>query len=229
MAMAGWPTHILAMCNAYNLRHRNEAILDIARAMQLPLDDLADFPPLHRIGIKQRGLILRPQEDGALTWSWARWSLVPPGSRELPPYPLNNARADKLDQWPWRAVQRQRCLIPASGFWEPEKPARAKGVAPWSYYSLIEGRPFFLAGLWSEVLAPATGEVGDTYTMVITDANALLRVHDRMPVIMDTAAERNAGWLAVFTPRVREVARQAASLRAGGDGKRWRRSAIPAH
>ena len=28
------------MCNAYNLRHRNEAILDIARAMQLPLDDL---------------------------------------------------------------------------------------------------------------------------------------------------------------------------------------------
>ena len=49
------------MCNAYNLRHRNEAILDIARAMQLPLADLPEFPPLHRIGIKQRGLILRPQ------------------------------------------------------------------------------------------------------------------------------------------------------------------------
>ena len=36
------------MCNAYNLRHRNEAILDIARAMQLPLLDLPDFPPRHR-------------------------------------------------------------------------------------------------------------------------------------------------------------------------------------
>jgi len=33
------------MCNAYNLRHRNEAILDIARAMQLPLDNLPDFAP----------------------------------------------------------------------------------------------------------------------------------------------------------------------------------------
>jgi putative SOS response-associated peptidase YedK len=77
-------------------------------------------------------LILRPRENGQLAWSWARWSLVPPNSRERPPYPLNNARADKLDQWPWRAVQRRRCLIPASGFWEPEKPARAKGVAPWS-------------------------------------------------------------------------------------------------
>src|SRR4051794_18790922 len=83
------------MCNAYHLRHRNEALLDIARAMQLPLDDLPDFAPLHRIGIRQRGLILRPQQNGKLAWSWARWSLVPPGSRELPPYPLNNARADK--------------------------------------------------------------------------------------------------------------------------------------
>ena len=48
------------MCNAYNLRHRNEAIIDIARAMQLSLADLPEFPPRHRIGIKQRGLILRP-------------------------------------------------------------------------------------------------------------------------------------------------------------------------
>jgi hypothetical protein len=32
------------MCNACNLRHRNDAILDIARAMQLSLADLPDFP-----------------------------------------------------------------------------------------------------------------------------------------------------------------------------------------
>ena len=81
-------------------------------------------------------------------------------------------------------MQRQRCLIPASGFWEPEKPARAKGVAPWSYYSMKDGRPFFMAGLWSERPDPATGEVGDTYTLIITDANAAMRVHDRMPVIL---------------------------------------------
>jgi hypothetical protein len=49
-----------------------------------------DFPPRHRIGIRQRGLILRPREDDQLVWSWARWSLVPPGTREVPPYLLNN-------------------------------------------------------------------------------------------------------------------------------------------
>jgi hypothetical protein len=59
------------MCNAYNLRHRNEAILDIARAMQLPFDDLPEFLPQHRIGITDRGLILRSWRDGPLAWSWA--------------------------------------------------------------------------------------------------------------------------------------------------------------
>ena len=118
------------MCNAYNLRHRNEAILDIARAMQLPFDDLPVFPPQHRIGITDRGLILQPRKDGPLAWSWARWSLIPPGSHEPPAYPLNNARSDKLGTWPWKALQRRRCLVPASGFWEPEKPGRTPGRRP---------------------------------------------------------------------------------------------------
>ena len=174
------------MCNAYNLRHRNEAILDIARAMQLPFDDLPKFPPRHRIGITDRGLILRPREDGTLAWSWALWSLIPFGRRERPPYPFFNARSDKLGSWPWKAVQRSGVSMPASGFWEPEKLAREKGVAPWSYYSIIARRPFFMAGLWAEASDPATGEVADTYTLIITDANATMRVHDRMPVILAT-------------------------------------------
>ena len=47
---------------------------------------------------------------------------------------------------PWRGVQRKRYLIPLSGFWEPEKLARALGNAPWSYYSMRNGR-LFMAGL----------------------------------------------------------------------------------
>ena len=75
--------------------------------MQLELADLPEFPPRrHRVDVKQRGLILRPNGDGPFTWSWARWSLVPPCAKELPLYPFNNARADKLGTWPWRGVQR---------------------------------------------------------------------------------------------------------------------------
>ena len=133
------------MCNAHNLWYRNEAILDIARAMQAAVADLPEFPPLHRIGIKQRGLMLLVAGNGGLAWAWARWSLIPPGAKEPPAYRLSNARADKLGSWPWKAVQRQRCLVPTSGFWEPEKPARTPGKAPWSYYSMEDGQPFFMA------------------------------------------------------------------------------------
>jgi len=41
-----------------------------------------------------------------------------------------------------------------------------------------------MAGLWSEVLAPATGEVGNTCTLIVTDANAAIRVYERMPAIL---------------------------------------------
>ena len=181
------------MCNAYNLRHSAEAILDIARAMQRPVTDLTDFPPRHRIRIRGRGLILRPGGDGALIWSWARWSLIPPGTKESPAYPLNNARSDKLTAWPWKPVTPQRCLIPVSGFWEPEKLARAQGSAPWSYYSMKDGRPFFVAGLWSDAPDPSTGEIADSYTMIIGEANAVMRIHDRMPAILGTDAAR--AWL----------------------------------
>jgi putative SOS response-associated peptidase YedK len=90
-------------------------------------------------------------------------------------------------------VPGQRCLIPVSGFWEPEKPAKAPGSAPWSDYSMRDERSFFVAGLWSDAPDPSTGEIADSYTMVIGEANAVMRVHDRMPAILGTAAAR--GWL----------------------------------
>ena len=47
-----------------------------------------------------------------------------------------------------------------------------------------------MAGLWAEASDPTTGEVADAYTLIITDANATMRVHDRMPVILATEAAR---------------------------------------
>ena len=84
------------MCNAYNLRHRNEAILDIARAMQLSLAELPEFPPGHRIGHQAaRSHSPAPSETASLA-CLVRRSSVSPGAKEPPAYPLNNARSDKL-------------------------------------------------------------------------------------------------------------------------------------
>ena len=68
---------------------------------------------------------------------------------------------------------------------------------------LPEGRPFFIAGFWSEVQAPATREASDTYALIVTDANVAMRVNDRVPVILDTAVARRWG-------RARPAARRAA-------------------
>ena len=61
------------------------------------------------------------------------------------------------------------------------------------HYSMKGGRPFFVAGLWSDAPDHATGEIADSYTMVIDPANAVMRVRDRMPAIPGTDAARR--WL----------------------------------
>ena len=56
------------------------------------------------------------------------------------------------------------------------------------------GDPFAFAGLWSRWRDPAGGEPVDTCALVTTTPNELAaRVHDRMPVILPSAAF--ARWL----------------------------------
>ena len=47
-----------------------------------------------------------------------------------------------------------------------------------------------MAGLWAEAHDPATARSRITYTVIITEANAIMCVHDRMPVILATDEAR---------------------------------------
>ena len=115
------------MCNAYNLRHRNKAILDIARAMQLAVADLPEFPPRHRIGIKQRGLILLLAGNGGLARSWARWSLIPrpePGRRRRASCRPRTPPSPRRPSSPaWSSCQSQHRRPPRQA-WLPRPPCR---------------------------------------------------------------------------------------------------------
>ena len=179
------------MCNAYTITSNRQGILDAARAMGLPLwpDEWPDPGPRYRVSPRTRAPIVR-LNDGRPAWSMALWHFVPPAPAEPPKYRLTNARADKLAKgWPWRMVSAaQRCLILADGFYEPEKPAREKGTVPWRYYSMADRTPFVFAGLWCEIADQSTGEVIDGYTIVTTDANPVIHIHERMPAILDPAA-----------------------------------------
>jgi len=123
----------------------------------------------------------------------ARWGLIPHwasdpsiGHRQI------NARAETLAARPaFRAAfARQRCLIPADGFYEWRRAGRQR--TPF-YIHPRDGAPLAFAGLW-DVWRPAGGEPIASCAIVTTAANPTLApLHDRMPVIL--APESWDTWL----------------------------------
>jgi putative SOS response-associated peptidase YedK len=103
--------------------------------------------------------------------------------------PVTNARNDRLTSRTWReCLQRRRCLIPATGYFEPGMgPVGRRGEI---LFTVREQPVFFLAGLWER-----DGDKGEeTFAMVTTEPNATAaRFHDRMPLAFnDEQAEQ---WL----------------------------------
>ncbi|MEA3641175.1 MAG: SOS response-associated peptidase [Lamprobacter sp.] len=114
-----------------------------------------------------------------------RWGLVPfwskgPDNR----YSMINARAETVASKPaYRAAFRERrCLIPGDAFYEWQ--TGADGKQPFAIRR-TDRTPFAMAGLF-EHWQGEDGSVIDSCTIIVTEANALLRpIHERMPVILD--------------------------------------------
>lgn len=112
-----------------------------------------------------------------------------------------NARAEGIASRPAfrNAFYRNRCLVPADGFYEWQSSGGAK--AP-HRFELRDKSIFGLAGVWEEK--------SGTFAVITTAASALLRpVHHRMPVILERRHE--ALWL---DPRMRDSETLLPLLRA---------------
>jgi putative SOS response-associated peptidase YedK len=178
------------MCYAKSERKNRDEVRKWFASDALGLDVLEpipEFEPRYRLSIKEMIPIARPTGDGdnEVQLELAHWDLIPPGKSK--PFLRANARSDSLRaKWPWKMLLRNRCVVPADGFYEPEKPAMTKGTVPWSFYQLIDGGLFLMPGLFNEAADPKTGELVTTYTIITTDANDLIagRKHNRMPAIL---------------------------------------------
>lgn len=129
----------------------------------------------------------------------ARWGLLPDWAKDksLQNNTLNAKLETIGDKPSFKNYQTQRCLIPADGFyeWQWLDPA---GKKKQKYLVHLPGDPLFsFAGLWNQWCDRSTGEVFHTYTILTTEANALMSViHNskkRMPVILNPDAEK--AWL----------------------------------
>lgn len=98
-----------------------------------------------------------------------------------------NARAESVAHKPAfkNALRKRRCLIPADGFYEWQRPGEGESGPKQPYHvKLDDGSLFAFAGLWESWESPAGDRMQST-TIVTTDANELMaRIHHRMPVIL---------------------------------------------
>ncbi len=120
----------------------------------------------------------------------AKWGLVPHWAKDPKiGYKMINARAETILEKPSfkKPFLTQRCLVPASGFYEWE--TTTKGKPPY-YIQLKTQDHFAFAGVYDIWQTPERQEL-KTCTIITTAANQLISsLHERMPVILPPEAER---------------------------------------
>jgi putative SOS response-associated peptidase YedK len=172
------------MCGRFTLHTPEAGIRETFRldSSSVPARALA---PRYNIAPSQDIAIIRNTGDGR-ELLMARWGLVPGWSREAKTrYSTINARIETLADKPTYRMpfKRQRCLIPADGFYEWQHRDTAK--IP-HHIRMQDSRLFAFAGLWDHW----RGEAGsfDSCTIIVMPANTVMRpVHERMPAIIAPA------------------------------------------
>lgn len=126
---------------------------------------------------------------------FCRWGFVPTWQKKQVDVPLGhiNARFETLTEKPTfkQAFVQQRCLIPASGYYEWKLINNKK--QPF-FVQLNEHPLFAFAGLWSS-WQTSSGEMIMSCAIITISAPLFLqRLHERMPVIL--SPENYSFWLA---------------------------------
>lgn len=137
---------------------------------------------------EQTNIALKPMQWGLIP----SWVTSAEKAQELFSYGLN-ARAETIDEKPMfrEAWKQSICLIPASGFFEWKEVNKKKYP---HYVQMKDESVMLMAGIFSEWMNPLTGELRETFAILTTEANELMRdihnVKKRMPVILDGMSAR---------------------------------------
>jgi putative SOS response-associated peptidase YedK len=177
------------MCSRYLLVSSADLLSRATGTMVFPR-----LPPRYNAAPTQALPVVRRQtdpENPAGTERRAtmmRWGLVPAWSRQpATPTPLTNARIETVAEKPAfrEAFRRQRCLVPADGFYE-WKPS-CEGPRPW-LIARCDRAPFCFAGLWDRWTG-AGAEPCESFVILTTTPNErVAALHDRMPVVLPPTA-----------------------------------------
>ncbi len=117
---------------------------------------------------RKLGPCIRAGANGGRELVVGQWGLIPFFAKTPKlTYQTNNARSEELAvkatfRDPWK--RGQRCIIPAQSF---EEPNWESGKNQWWRFRRADGRAWGLAGLWSTWADTSTGEIVESYTMIL--------------------------------------------------------------
>jgi putative SOS response-associated peptidase YedK len=173
------------MCGRYRLSRRKQLVEEYFDTAQW--DD--DWSPGYNIAPTQPVPVIRQNpKEPIRELSLMRWGLIPHWAKNASgAASMINARSETAGTKPaFRdPLKFRRCLIPADGFYEWKRTATIK--QPYCF-EVYEGALFAFAGLW-DGWKSAEGEWVKTCSILTTTPNTVTSaVHDRMPVILDSAS-----------------------------------------
>jgi putative SOS response-associated peptidase YedK len=178
------------MCGRFTQRFTWQELVELYELNQTPHNirpvyNICPTDPVSVIVTGGSGLSLMPM----------RWGLIPTWwSKSLKELPATfNARAETIANKPMfrDAFRRNRCIVPASGYYEWR--TTSEGKQPY-YITHRNGSILSFAGLWDEWHDRVNNEKIASCTIIVTDANVFTRtIHDRMPVILER--EKVGAWL----------------------------------
>ena len=177
------------MCGRFVLNEVIEDLTETYRVQDVRVDDPA---PRYNIAPSQDiAAILQKNEKRYLVD--LQWGLVAFWTKDLAAARRQvNVRIETLRERPTyrKELERRRCIIPASGFYEWQKEGDRPG--PW-YFRVAEGHAAF-AGLWDKWQESEDSEPLRTCTIITQPAEGVVgSIHDRMPALL--TSETALRWL----------------------------------
>jgi putative SOS response-associated peptidase YedK len=167
------------MCGRFTL-HLPPELLGSVFGVETP----SQLPPRYNIAPSQLVSVIRAGEDDHNRIDLLKWGLVPSWAKDPAiGNKLINARSETAHEKPSfrSAIKSQRCIVPASGFYEWSTAGNSK--QPW-YIRHKDDSPMGFAGLWESWRTPA-GDFLETFCILTTTANSFMAtLHERMPVIL---------------------------------------------
>jgi putative SOS response-associated peptidase YedK len=174
------------MCGRYSLSD----VEKIDTRFEVKLDGKVKLRPNFNVAPTQEMPVITLSEDGARNLQIMKWG-IPRTLGKDTVKELINTRADKAFGGFWRkTVSNQRCLIPASGFYEWKG---SKGNKTPFYIHPKNEELFAFAGIW-DTWKSKDGHEFKAYSIMTTEPNKeMSTIHSREPVMLHR--EDESSWL----------------------------------